>query len=126
MDSPYKPEATISKVTLLSRKIASLAVSRIPTEYISPGGKNLSKKTRVLTNQVAESISDIIDSHHDEVMDYVSESLMRSSTLEITYKASVRNRNGEIELTPERLSSYMRTVLRKWRNIPYRTVKKRV
>ena len=125
MDSPYKPETTISKITLLSRKIASLAVSRVPKEYISPGGDNLTKKTRVLTNQIAEAISDIIDSHHDEVMDYVSESLMRSSTLEITYKASVRSCNGEIELTPERLSSYMRTVLRKWRNIPYRVSKKK-
>jgi len=125
MSSQFKSEVPISKVTLLSRKIASLAVGRIPKEHISPGGESSNKKTRVLTNHVSEAIYDIIDAHHDEIMEYIAEALIRSNTLEVTYKAVVLSRNGEIELTVERLSEYMKAVLRKWRNVPYRSVEKR-
>jgi len=123
MGRQFKQEATISKIDLLSRKIASLAAQRIPDEYISPTGKNLNRKTRVLTNQIAEAISNIVEVHHDEITEHLSDSLTRSNTLEVSYRASVLARNGEMQLTPERLSSYMKTVLRKWRNVPYQTSK---
>ena len=123
MDRQFKQEMTISKIDLLSRKIASLTVSRIPVEYISPNRKNFDRKARLLTNQLAESISDMVEAHHDEIMDYVSESLIVSNTIETSYKSSVLARNGEMQLTPKRLSAYMRTALRRWRNIPYQTSK---
>ncbi len=120
MGRQFKQEVTISKIDLLSRKIASLAAQRIPDEYISPNKRNLNRKTRLLTNQLTETISDIVEAHHDEIMDYISESLIMSNTLEISYKASV---SGEMQLTSERLSAYMRTVLRRWRNVTHQKSK---
>jgi len=124
MGRQFKQEITISKIDLLSRKIASLAISRIPDEYISPDRKNFDRKARRLTNQLAESISDMVEVHHDEIMDYLSDSLIVSNTIEVSYKPLVLVRNGEMQLTPERLSAYMRTALRRWRNVPYQIAKK--
>ena len=115
----HKPEQRIDKVQLLSRKIASMAVSQFPREYIMGSKeyseKSIEKKIRDHTNMLAEVIQDLIEHHQKETVDFISEILIQNNLFCISYKTGSHR---DDLVSPGRLKSYMESKLGEWSNQP--------
>lgn len=117
MNKGLKKEIVVPKVELLSRKIASIAISRVPREYIAPDGRKVEQRIVAMTDSLSESIIGILESHHEELMDYLALGLMKSDTISVSYKTRIAL-NSEIPLETDRLSALLKSILNKWKNIP--------
>jgi len=76
----HKPEEIINKLDLLSRKLASRMLSRVPRQYIL-GEKIYSetatnKKIKEKTEELSETIKDILEAHQIEMIEFVSNKLV--------------------------------------------------
>jgi hypothetical protein len=115
----HKPEEVIPKIDILSRKIASNLMSRIPRENLMSETvrteKGVNRIIRSRTDELAEVVFDMIELHQREMVEYIADQMVRSNIISITYAQS---RLAEVAVEPQRLSSLIETKLRDWKNVP--------
>lgn len=114
---PQKTEFVITKQQLLSRKIASRLISTLPRENII-GERRYSEKaieSRIdeLTDQLSEVVQNIIDNHHEELIELISRSLIINNLFEVRYSSG--KVKGEL-MKEGRLVSFLNGKLAEWKS----------